>query len=131
MGQIARAIWDRNDRAKITNRLKCSWVAKRRKKFGLHQNTQVAPSTTAPFAPEMCEETQTMAALLRIRSTDAGKVKIVHSKNCKLRPNTIAVGDQEEEAKQGDAAAPQLRATACEANVAVPRGECRGPTTYE
>ena len=97
-----------------------------RRRFGpvlgdriLPKNTQGTASTTAPFVPEMYEVTPTMGALLRIRGVAAGMAKTVRNENCRLRPYTIAVSDDEGEVKQGDAAALQLRATADEANVTV------------
>ena len=70
----------------------------------------------------MYKATQTMGARLRIRSVEAGKVKTDHTETCRLRPHIIAVRG-EEEAKRGNAAALQRRATEDEANVTVPRGD--------
>ena len=88
MGPIMQAMGDRDDRADIANRLKRGRSAKRQKKLGLvsgdrvlPKNTQVAASTTVPFAPEMYEVTQVVGALLRIGRVEAGKVKTVHSEN--------------------------------------------------
>ena len=64
-----------------------------------------------------------MGALLRTRSTEAGKVKTVHNENCKLCPHTLAASDEEgEEAEKGDASALQPHETPDEANVAMPQG---------
>ena len=137
MGPIVKAIGDRNDRADVASRLKWKRSARRQERPGLLsgdrvllRNTQVTASTIGPFAPEMYEVTQTMGALLRIRSVGAGNVKTVRNENCKLRPHAIAVSDEEgEEAKRADAAALQLRATGDGANVAVLQGDQDKPAT--
>ena len=59
------------------------------------KNTQATAWTTGPFASEMYEITQTTGAPLRIRSIGAGKVKAVRSGDCRLRPHTIAVSEDD------------------------------------
>ena len=118
-GPIMKAIGSRDDRADIANRQKWKRGAKGREKFAqvsgdrvLSGKTQATGSTSAPFAPEMYEVANTMGALLRIRIVETGNVETVHNENCKPRPHTVAGSDEVAGAKQGDAAALQLHATA-------------------
>ena len=91
-GPTMKAIGERGDRADIASRLNWKRSAKRQREFGrvsgdrvLLKNAQVTASPTGPFAPEMYAVTQTMGALLSIRSVDTGKVKTVRNENCKMR----------------------------------------------
>ena len=86
MGPIVKAVGNKGGRAAIGSWLKWRRAAGRQKRFSLVpgarvllENTQVAVSTTGPFAPEMYEVTPTIGALRRIRSVWTGKVKSAHA----------------------------------------------------